>query len=89
VSRPPCCPEATGRRVHALRAQQLSYRNIARALNAESVPTPAGSARWYPSHVFNLVHTRWFRHLSATLESDVTAVSGSDVATATGAAHAA
>jgi hypothetical protein len=32
--------------------------DICETLNAAGVPTPAGGAKWWPSHVHRLLHTR-------------------------------
>jgi len=38
-------------RILTARAEGETYNNIARALDADDVPTPAGGKRWYPSTV--------------------------------------
>lgn len=58
--RPPSCPRAVLRKVIALREdKELSLSAISAALNAEGVPTPAGSGPWTKSHVDRLLHTQY------------------------------
>ena len=58
VGRPRSCPDATLDRVLELRAAGGSQVAIASAMNAAGIPTPAGSSRWYASHVSRLLRTQ-------------------------------
>jgi hypothetical protein len=56
--RPRLCSDQLLQRVITMRNAGASYRLICDTLNKERVATPAGSARWWPSHVCRLLHTR-------------------------------
>ena len=43
--------QLAGPRITALRAQGKGWRETARALDAEGIPTPRGSRRWHPEQV--------------------------------------
>lgn len=58
IGRPRSCPDATLDRVLELRTLGLSLLAIAEAMNAAGVLTPAGSSRWWPSHVSRLLRTQ-------------------------------
>jgi DNA invertase Pin-like site-specific DNA recombinase len=52
------CPDDVLTRVLAMRAAGARLIDIAAALNADSVPTPGGGKRWWPSHVSRLLATQ-------------------------------
>ncbi|NMO54702.1 hypothetical protein HH310_26385 [Actinoplanes sp. TBRC 11911] len=66
MSRPPQCPRVIALRILADLRLGTSYRQICASLNADRVPTPGGSRRWYPSHLSRLRHTTWFHELEKT-----------------------
>ncbi|WP_160146951.1 recombinase family protein [Thermomonospora echinospora] len=51
-----------------LHRQGLSLAQVADVLNAESVPTPAGKARWTKSHVDRLLSTHHAQDVMAELD---------------------
>jgi Recombinase len=44
--------------VEELRKQGLSFRDIARRLNAENTPTPSGKGQWHGANVARLVNSK-------------------------------
>jgi DNA invertase Pin-like site-specific DNA recombinase len=63
LGRPRRCPDDVLGRVVAYRTVGARYIDICDQLNADGVPTPAGSLRWYPSHVSRLLRTQDGRQL--------------------------
>lgn len=72
LGRPRACPDDVLERVVVSRAQGEKLTNIAAALNADRIPTPGGSAYWYPSHVSRLLRTQDAKGLLADLEAEST-----------------
>lgn len=58
IGRPRSCPDDVLDRVLELRGAGGSLAAIAEAMNGAGVPTPAGSPRWWPSHVSRLLRTQ-------------------------------
>ncbi|MDP9093097.1 MAG: recombinase family protein [Actinomycetota bacterium] len=58
IGRPRSCPDEVLDEVLELRAAGGTLVAIAAAMNAAAVPTPAGSPRWWPSHVSRLLRTQ-------------------------------
>jgi hypothetical protein len=58
LGRPVLLPADVRDRIAAESASGISLRAIAAALNAESVPTAQGGARWYPSTVAAVLTSR-------------------------------
>lgn len=58
VGRPRSCPDEVLDQVLELRAAGGTLVTIAAAMNAAGVLTPAGSPRWWPSHVSRLLRTQ-------------------------------
>jgi hypothetical protein len=56
--RPRLCPDEILAQVVTMRRAGKRLVDICETLNAAGVPTPAGGARWWPSHVHRLLHTR-------------------------------
>lgn len=50
-------------RVVSMWAKGMGATNIAEILNAESVPTPSGGVKWWPSYVSRLLRTQDARRL--------------------------
>jgi hypothetical protein len=50
-----------------MREKGLSYQAICDIFDSEGVPTPAGSPRWWRSHVSRLLHTRSAFEMSGPL----------------------
>ncbi len=44
--------------VEELRKQGVSFRDIARRLNAENTPTPSGKGQWHGANVARLVNSK-------------------------------
>jgi DNA invertase Pin-like site-specific DNA recombinase len=65
LGRPRRCPDDVLARVVAYRAVGARLVDICDQLNADGVPTPAGSACWYPSHASRLLRTQDARQLAA------------------------
>jgi Recombinase len=61
--RPRQCPDEVLVRVVTYRMEGLRLVDICERLNADAVPTPAGGARWHPSHVSRLLRTQDAQHL--------------------------
>jgi hypothetical protein len=61
--RPPCCSSEARERSRELKDQGRSLRQIARALNAEGVPTPMRRAQWNKSHVWRVLGTLYMKEL--------------------------
>ncbi len=51
LGRPPTLPEAVVERILAAREAGEGWSSIARALDADGIPTAQGGARWYPATV--------------------------------------
>lgn len=64
---PRSCPDDVLARVVALRTGGAKLVEICATLNADGVPTPAGSPRWWPSHVSRLLRTQDARQLAASV----------------------
>ena len=58
VGRPRSCPDEVLDQVLELRRGGATLQAIASAMNAAGVVTPAGSPRWWPSHVSRLLRTQ-------------------------------
>lgn len=58
AGRPARCPAEILELVKTLRRAGWTLVAITERLNTAQVPTPAGSPRWYPSHVSRLLATR-------------------------------
>ncbi|MEV0396336.1 recombinase family protein [Polymorphospora rubra] len=58
LGRPRRCPDDVLARVVAARLAGARLVDISDRLNDDGVPTPAGSARWHPSHVSRLLRTQ-------------------------------
>ncbi len=58
VGRPRSCPDEVLDQVVELRGGGATLQAIASAMNAAGVATPAGSPRWWPSHVSRLLRTQ-------------------------------
>lgn len=58
VGRPRSCPDEVLDQVLELRRGGATLAAIASAMNAAGVVTPAGSPRWWPSHVSRLLRTQ-------------------------------
>jgi len=58
IGRPRSCPDEVLDQVLELRAAGGTLVAIAEAMNAAGVATPAGSPRWWPSHVSRLLRTQ-------------------------------
>jgi DNA invertase Pin-like site-specific DNA recombinase len=58
VGRPRSCPDEVLDQVLELRVAGGTLIAIAAAMNESGIPTPAGSARWYASHVSRLLRTQ-------------------------------
>jgi DNA invertase Pin-like site-specific DNA recombinase len=65
LGRPRRCPDDVLARVVAYRATGARLVDVCAQLNADRVPTPAGSPTWYPSHVSRLLRTQDGRQLAA------------------------
>jgi len=53
-------------RIAELRAEGMTYTEVARALNAEGVPTPSGRGRWKDSNTANhLNRLEWNAYMNA------------------------
>lgn len=60
--RPPVCTRELALRVIGLHRQDLSYREIAVALNAEGIRTPLGVS-WRKAYVDRLLHTQYVQDI--------------------------
>lgn len=58
IGRPRSCPDDVLQHVLELRAAGGTLAAIAEAMNVADIRTPAGSARWYASHVSRLLRTQ-------------------------------
>jgi hypothetical protein len=58
LGRPRSCPDDVLSRVVELRANGARLVDVCDELNEDSVPTPGGGTRWYPSHVSRLLRTQ-------------------------------
>lgn len=58
LGRPRQCPDEVLARIVAYRATGARLVDICEQLNVDGVLTPAGSTRWYPSHVSRLLRTQ-------------------------------
>jgi hypothetical protein len=58
LGRPRRCPDDVLALVVASRGAGARLADICARLNADGVPTPGGSTRWYPSHVSRLLRTQ-------------------------------
>jgi hypothetical protein len=67
LGRPRLCPDDVLMRVVSARLGGATLTEIAHKLNVDCVPTPAGGARWYPSHLSRLLRTQDARQLLAAL----------------------
>jgi DNA invertase Pin-like site-specific DNA recombinase len=65
LGRPRRCPDEVLTRVVTYRATGARLIDICEQLNTDGVPTPAGSPRWYPSHVSRLLRTQDALQLAA------------------------
>ena len=57
-----------------MREKGMAYQAICDIFNSEGVPTPAGSPRWWRSHVSRLLHTRSAFEMSRALRVRTEAV---------------
>jgi hypothetical protein len=65
LGRPRRCPDEVLGRVIADRLAGARLIDICARLNADGIPTPAGAARWYPSHLSRLLRTQDARRFAA------------------------
>lgn len=58
AGRPRRCPDGVLEQVLRMRRAGATLATICLVLNEMQIATPGGGARWYPSHVSRLLHTR-------------------------------